>query len=118
MTGVRWNQDEGWFEGKCDACGEYLPLDADTRHDLWPVTGRGCRVCRACDQLRTRTRLKSYRQDPLKRAAEVAANRAYRESLSPAERRAMRRSHKDIDAYRAYHAKWMRDHRARQRDAA
>lgn len=65
MTGVRYG--ELGFEGRCDGCSLYWPLDAE----FWP-RGRGLRHCRACEQelmnLRARVR----------RDAHVAYNRAWR----------------------------------------
>lgn len=42
MTGVRWRDDTG-FEGQCEVCREYWPLD----QEFWQLP-KGFRRCRAC----------------------------------------------------------------------
>ena len=111
MTGVRWT-GEG-FEGRCDACLEWLPLEPDTRHDFWPVKGRGLRICRACDRMKALARTHVRRQDPAYRERERAYTRAYFESLSMEERRALRRTDTPrLDRQRKYQREYMRRRRA------
>ncbi len=42
MTGVRFG--ELGFEGKCDACQEWWPIE----REFWPVKTRHVYICRAC----------------------------------------------------------------------
>jgi hypothetical protein len=42
MTGVRFG--ELGFEGRCETCKEWLPLDTE----FWPARVRCVHVCRAC----------------------------------------------------------------------
>lgn len=112
MNGVRWSDELGGFEGRCDACLDWWPLLAECR-ECWPVTGRGLRICRACDNLKTRERLARHRQRPEVREADRVRSRAYMAALTPDERRAMRRSNlARLDAKRAYQREWMRRKRA------
>lgn len=118
MNGVRWNREDRVFEGRCDACCEWLVLDPESRDDLWPVKGRGLRICRACDNLRSLARTHARRSDPAYREAERAKNRAYYASLSPAEKQAMWRTRGDVvEKRRAYQREWMRRFRAREEAA-
>jgi hypothetical protein len=111
VTGVRWT-GEG-FEGRCDACCEWLPLEPDSRDDFWPCKGRGLRICRACDRLKANGRVKALRESPEYRARELAYTRAYFESLSPEERRALRRTDTArLDKRRAYQREYMKRRRA------
>lgn len=96
MRHVRFNEVDLYFEGQCEACEEWYLLDPEIRHELWPATNRGFRVCRACDNLRARLRMRTRRQnDPAFLLAEKARLRALYESLSPAERRIAKRA--DVD---------------------
>ena len=85
MTGVRFR--EGGFEGRCETCREYWPLDSA----FWRIHPNvGWRRCRACVNERQAVTAARRRADPAIRAleneADVATHRAKR--------------HADMDAYR------------------
>lgn len=63
MTGVRWREDTG-FEGRCDYCREYWPLDVE----FWQVTKVSMRMCKACIREYYRLAQRKRRADPEKRA--------------------------------------------------
>ncbi len=110
MQGVRWNRAERHFEGRCDACSEWWPLDPDVRDVFWPVDGRGLRICRACDRLKSAARTAMLRESPSYRDRERGYSMAYYRSLSPRERIALRRSQPGVvDNQR----RWTRTSRAR-----
>lgn len=110
MNGVRWSRELDAYEGRCDACLEHYPLE----RDFWPVDGRGVRICRACDNLKTKVRLAERRKnDPAFREAGRLRSKAYWAAMSPEERRILKRSHlPDLDRKRAYQREWMRRDRA------
>jgi hypothetical protein len=113
MQGVRWNDDEGHFEGRCDACALWWPIEPETRHEFWPVRGRGLRICRACDRLKTNARISVQRAtDATKRDRDRGYNAAYYASLSPTERRALRRTNPDVVESQR---RWAREGIARSR---
>jgi hypothetical protein len=119
VNGVRWSKSDGRFEGRCDACCDWWPLDAETRDVFWPVDGRGLRICRACDRLKTHARTALLRTDPSYRERERGYSAAYYESLSPSERRALRRAQPGVvDRQRAWTKKSARKARARVKGLA
>lgn len=79
MTGVRWHDELG-FQGKCDYCLEWWPLD----EEFWQVSKRSFRMCRSC--LRDYGRLKQAerREDPETRARDREGSRVQREALTVA----------------------------------
>ena len=90
MTGVRYG--ELGFEGCCDGCQEWWPLE----HDFWPIKSRHVHVCRACWNERSskpsRWSYAQYRRD--------GGTEPY------------------VDWLRTYKRDWMRRFRAGQRVAA
>lgn len=67
MIGVRLG--ESGFEGRCDGCLEYWPIEPE----FWPVPTHGTRLCRACDNEKRRIIARG------RRAAQVEYNRQWRE---------------------------------------
>lgn len=111
MMGVRWSRDLDAFEGRCDACAEYFPLE----RDFWPVQGRGTRICRACDNLKTKARMQLRRQDATVRESDRQRSAAYYASMTLEERRALRRSDfAALDRQR----RWARESMRRTRERA
>jgi hypothetical protein len=124
MTGVRWRRDvgpDGGFEGQCEACLEWWPLDLE----FW-YPRRSLRHCRDCERTKTRLRLAKLREDPAVRAQYVADNRAYYEYARDAinaKRREQRRIRRLLDPEyaerrRAYQREWKRRRREQERAAA
>lgn len=90
MTGVRF-RDDGW-EGRCDVCREWLPLDAE----FWRThRSVGWRRCRACVNERQAADAARRRADPAVRVVEneaaVATHRAKRHANQEAYRESQRR---------------------------
>lgn len=116
MTGVRWGHIDGW-EGRCDACAEWLPLDPE----FWPVKGRGLRVCRACDQLAARLRRRARLAAPGGLPDERVRQRAYRAVARDAlnvSRREWRAAKIALDpAWAERRRTWHREYQRRRRAA-
>jgi hypothetical protein len=111
MTGVRIRDDA--FEGKCEYCGEYLPLTAE----FWPMHNAGVRRCKAC--LREYKRLKQQGYTGSVRQAVWRANQRVHYRSLPFEekerRRELNRAWKE--AHRDHIAEYNRAYRERQRAA-
>lgn len=82
MTGVRWRADTG-FEGKCDVCLEWWPLDPS----CWSQSN-GLRRCRACISEGQAARNRVRREDPAVRAMDRAGVQAARAASKADARRA------------------------------
>lgn len=126
MTGVRWRPDTG-FEGKCDRCLEWWPLNDAT---CW-APKHGLKRCKACLAELQAERNRIRRMDPAERAADREAVRAARRAASSDRRayyREMYRANRDRinarareryalrktnDATRIRKREWMRAYRAR-----
>ena len=128
MTGVRWRPDTG-FEGKCDRCLEWWPLD----RTCW-FPDHGMKRCRACLSEIQSQKNKLRRLDPEKRKADVEAMRAFRRANAEhvqEQRKAYYRAHRERinelarlryaeraaeGRRREYKRDWMRAFRERQRE--
>lgn len=119
MTGVRVR--DGDFEGKCEYCGEYLPLTAE----FWPISRtrpQGVRRCRACTREYHRLHQRTYR-GTLLQAVWRANQRAHYRALPVEERARRNASCRDWKAahperVRAYNQAYNKAYRERQRDTA
>ena len=128
MTGVRYRTDTG-FEGKCDRCLEWWPLNDVT---CWSPSN-GLKRCRACIAERQAERNRIRRQDPAQREADRLAMQAKRHATLGDYRRAYYRDHyrlnrerinelararyaarKQGEATKLRKRDWMRAFRARQ----
>ena len=94
MNGVRIR--DGEFEGKCDYCGEFLPLTGE----FWPMRNAGLRRCKACIREYKRLHQQGY-TGSVKQAVWRANQRVHYRSL-PQEERARR-----LEATR----QWKADHK-------
>ena len=100
VTGVRVR--DGEFEGRCEYCGEWLPLTAD----FWPVRvdargwTQGLRRCKACLREYKRLRQQGYRGS-IRQALWRANARAHYRAM-PIEERERRN---------AYNRAWKAAHR-------
>ena len=127
MTGVRWRPDTG-FEGKCDRCLEWWPLNDRT---CWSPSN-GMKRCRACLSEAQAIRNRVRRADPAEREADRLAVQAARAAMSADGRRAYYRENyrrnrervnelararyatrKRSDAEKQRKRDWMRQYRAR-----
>lgn len=84
MTGVRWREDTG-FEGRCDDCKEYWPLD----EEFW-TPKHGLVRCRGCHNEVRRERERGQRR---RRAAFLSPEALARKRARDNERR--RRERRD-----------------------
>lgn len=118
MTGVRWREDTG-FEGKCDYCREWWPLDPDA---WYPKSGmRRCRACwaeykrqkeagrRADEIVHAMVKARSRERYHMHRERRLAANRqwkaAHREHVRDYQRRWREANHEKVNEYaRRYYA--------------
>jgi hypothetical protein len=73
MTGVRWREDTG-FEGKCDDCREYWPLDVE----FWSLK-HGLVRCHAC-HLEVRRQRESGRRRTAFMSPEALARKRARDN--------------------------------------
>ena len=111
MTGVRM-RDDG-FEGRCEYCGEYLPLTVE----FWEARG-GLRRCKACLREYRRLFQRGYTGDPRK-AVWRANQRAHYRSLSFEEKERRREVNRVWKAaHREQIAAYNRAYKARTRAAA
>ena len=132
MNGVRYRTDTG-FEGKCDQCLEWWPLNDVT---CWSPSN-GLKRCRACIAELQAERNRIRRADPLEREADRQAMQAKRQALGSDYRRAYYRDHyrqnrerinelararyaarKKGEADKLRKREWMRAFRARQAEMA
>lgn len=79
MTGVRWREDVG-FQGKCDYCLEWWPLDGE----FWQLSKHAFRMCVACIRDYKRLKQAERRQDPDARARDREDVRAQKAALNAA----------------------------------
>jgi hypothetical protein len=120
VKGVRWSADigpDGAFEGKCEACLEWWPLDLDNWYPRRSLTH-----CRVCELTKTRLRLAKWREAPEVRARINESSRAYYQyakKVVNAKRNEARRVRRLVDPEfaekeRSYQREWMRRYRERK----
>lgn len=78
MKDVRWREESG-FEGKCEYCREWWPVDTE----FW-YPGKSVRMCRGCLQVYQRLKMAERRKDPAKRETDRAAVYDMRKALTQA----------------------------------
>jgi hypothetical protein len=104
---------EGEFEGKCDYCGEYLPLT----FEFWPRENHGLRRCKACLREYKRLRQEKYKGS-LRLAVWRANQRVHYRSLAPEERaRRLEANRQWKAAHREHIAAYNRAYRERRKAA-
>ena len=112
MRDVRVRDDA--FEGRCDYCGEYLPLTAE----FWPMRNAGLRRCKACVREYKRLHQRGYRGS-LRLALWRANQRATYRALTFEEKERRREVNRQWKAaHRDHIAEYNRAYRARVRRAA
>lgn len=98
MRGCRFRADTG-FEGQCDRCRQWWPLDADS----WTFAS-GFRRCRACvAELRAAAVRELRANDPAMRARHRVSNEANRKAKRAA----------DPAAFREYQRRWYAENSVR-----